>query len=152
MRLVFWATLLCALGSFADASLTAYGTYWSSDASGSGGGLRLKKTFLGFGAWDVRGGAVDFDDEEVVMLPLEASVNVRMPFIISPYVGVGAGYYILESGTSQLHVDNAAGPFAQLGVEATLLWFGAMAEVRFHEPGADLVDGTSFNLGVLLKW
>lgn len=144
------AMALMACSSLADTSLTAYGTYWDADSEGTGGGLRLKKTILAFAAADIRGGYVNFSDINTEAIPVEASINARLPFIISPYVGVGAGYYFLNSDQSD--TDNAAGYFAQLGVEATFLWFGAMAEVRYHDLDVDYLDGTSVNLGLLLKW
>ncbi len=134
----------------ADTSLTAYGTYWEGDDTGKGGGLRLKKTFLGFGAIEGRGGYVEFSDTNTEMYPLDVSLNVRLPFFISPYAGVGAGYYYIDSDLSAQ--DNVSGYFGQLGVEATLIWFGAMVEVRFHDLEGSYLDGTSVNAGLLVKW
>ena len=146
--------MLCALifaaQSEADTSLTAYGTYWDADHEGAGGGLRLKKTILAFGAADIRGGYVNFNDTNTEVIPLEASINARLPFVISPYVGVGAGYYLINSDIPAM--DNAVGYFAQIGVEASILWFGAMAELRYLDLEEDYLDGTSLNFGLMLKW
>lgn len=147
---LFIALAMMASSSLADTSLTAYGTYWDADNEGAGAGLRLKKTFLAFAAVDVRGGYINFSDTNTEAIPLEASINARLPFFISPYIGLGAGYYFLDSDLADM--DDSAGYFAQLGVEATFIWFGAMAEVRFHDLDEDYLDGTSFNLGLLLKW
>lgn len=141
---------LTALAAHADHSLTAYGTYWDADDSGKGAGLRYKKTFLGFGALDGRAGYVNFDSIKTDMIPLELSINARLPFIISPYIGVGGGYYLLDSNLGS--IDNSGGYFAQLGVEATLLWFGVMAELRYHDLEENYFDGTSVNVGLLIKW
>ena len=145
-----FALALTAGSAWADNSLTAYGTYWDADNSGKGAGLRYKKAFLGFGAVDGRAGYVDFNSIETEMVPLELSINARLPFMISPYVGVGGGYYLLDSKLGA--VDNSSGYFAQLGVEATFLWIGAMAEVRWHDLEENYFDGTSFNAGLLIKW
>lgn len=141
---------ITAIAAHADNSLTLYGTYWDADDSGKGAGLRYKKTFLGFGAVDGRAGYVDFNSIETEMVPLELSINARLPFMISPYIGVGGGYYLLDSKLGA--VDNSGGYFAQLGVEATFLWIGAMAEIRYHDLEENYFDGTSFNAGLLIKW
>lgn len=150
-----WITTLAALVltswiANADTSLTAYGTYWDADSSGKGAGLRLKQTFLGFGAVDGRAGYINYDSIKTDMVPLELSINARLPFMISPYVGVGGGYYALKSDLPGF--DNGTGVFGQLGVEATFIWIGAMAEVRWHDLEKDYFDGTSYNAGLLIKW
>lgn len=144
------AAALTTLAARADNSLTAYGTYWDADDSGKGAGLRYKKTILGFAALDGRVGYVNFDAIETDMIPLELSLNARLPFMISPYAGVGAGYYLLDSGAPTY--DDTSGYFAQVGVEATFLWFGAMAELRYHDLENNYFDGPSANVGLLLKW
>ncbi|MDZ8119550.1 hypothetical protein [Pontiella agarivorans] len=150
-KLLLLCTALIAAGcALADTSLSAYGTYWEADSSGQGAGLRLKKTFLGFGAVEARGGYVNFDDIETDMIPLDASINVRLPFMISPYAGVGAGYYFMDSDAGGM--DDTSGVFAQIGVEATFLWIGALAEVRYYDLEENYFDGPSYNIGLLLKW
>lgn len=134
----------------ADTSLTAYGTYWDGEDIGKGGGLRLKKTFLAFAAVEGRGGYVDFSDTDTQVVPVDVSLNLRLPFFISPYIGVGAGYYFVDS--DQLSSDDQSGYFTQLGVEATFLWFGAMAEIRWHDIEEGYLDGHSINAGLLIKW
>lgn len=148
--LLLCCALIAAGYATADTSLSAYGTYWEADSSGRGAGLRLKKTVLGFGAVEARGGYVNFDDIETDMIPLDASINVRLPFMISPYAGVGAGYYFLDSDSGGM--DDTSGFFAQVGVEATFLWIGALAEVRYYDLEENYFDGPSYNIGLLLKW
>ncbi|QBG47898.1 hypothetical protein EGM51_11010 [Verrucomicrobia bacterium S94] len=148
--LLLGAALLTAGYVLADTSLSAYGTYWEADSSGLGAGLRLKKTILGFGAVEARGGYVNFDNIETDMIPLDASINVRLPFMISPYAGVGAGYYFLDSDSGG--IDDTSGVFAQIGVEATLIWFGALAEIRYYDLNENYFDGPTYNVGLLLKW
>ena len=144
------AATLVAAALHADTSLTGYGTWWDGDEEGYGAGLRLKRTFLAFGAVEARGGMVAFDDSDTDMYPLDVSVNVRLPFIVSPYAGVGAGYYFFDSPLDGL--DDGSGIFGQVGVEFTFLVVGAMAEVRYHDAEADYLDGTSVNVGLLVKW
>ncbi len=144
------AAALIPIAARADTSLTGYGTYWEADSTGKGLGVRLKKTFLGFGAVEGRGGYVSFDDIDTELIPLDVSINLRLPFMISPYAGVGAAYYLTSSDLPGL--DNTSGYFGQIGVEATFVWIGAMAEVRFHDLEGSYFDGNSYNLGVLIKW
>ncbi|MDF7801877.1 hypothetical protein P4C99_20540 [Pontiellaceae bacterium B1224] len=144
------AMALLACSSPADTSLTAYGTYWDADTEGTGAGLRLKKTFLGFGAAELRGGYVNFNDINTDMIPLDVSINARLPFMISPYAGVGAGYYFMSSDLPGF--DNGPGYFAQVGIEATFVLVGVMAEIRYNDLDGTYFDGTSYNAGILLKW
>lgn len=141
---------LLSIAAHADTSLTAYGTYWDAEDSGKGGGLRLKKTFLGFGAVEGRGGYVSFDNTNTEVVPLDISLNARLPFMISPYVGVGAGYYLISSDLPD--ADNVSGYFGQIGVEATFIWIGAMAELRWYDIEGSYLDGTAVNVGLLFKW
>ncbi len=144
------ALAMMACPSLADTSITAYGTYWDAESSGTGAGLRLKKTFLGFGAAEVRGGYVNFDEIDVEMIPLDVSLNARLPFMISPYIGVGAGYYITNSDLPGF--DNTAGYFGQIGIEITFIWIGAMAEIRYYDIEEAYFDSPAYNVGLLVKW
>ena len=135
----------------ADTSATAYGTYWDGQDTGKGAGLRLKKTILGFGAVEGRGGYVNFSDTKTDIIPLDVSINLRLPFMISPYAGIGAGYNIISSDVPSLDT-NTSGYFGQIGIEATFAVVGAMAEIRWNEIEGSYFDGTSFNLGLLIKW
>jgi opacity protein-like surface antigen len=141
---------ILATTTLADTSITGYGTYWDAESSGAGVGVRLKKTFLGFGAAEVRGGYVNFDDIKTDMIPLDISINARLPFMISPYAGVGAGYYFMDSDIPGF--DNSTGYFAQLGVEATFVMIGVMAEIRYNDLEGSYFDGASYNAGILFKW
>ncbi len=144
------AAALIALPAWADTSLTAFGTYWSADDPGTGGGLRIKQTFLGFGAVEVRGGYVNFDELNMGYVPLDAALNLRLPFMISPYAGIGAEYIYADTDDSA--IKDVSGYFGQVGVEATFLWVGIMAEIRYHEIEASFLDGVSVSAGVLIKW
>lgn len=148
--LLITTTTLILSTARAGTSLTAYGTYWDGQDAGKGGGLRLKKTVLGFGAVEGRGGYVSFDQTNTEVVPLDVSLNLRLPFMISPYAGIGAGFFLTSSDRADL--DNTSAYFGQIGVEATFIWIGAMAEVRWYDTGESYLDGSVFNLGLLLKW
>ena len=149
LALCVGAVLACAGSAVADTSLTAYGVSWDGDDPGRGAGLRVRKTFLAFMAVEGRTGYVEFSDSNTELIPAEISVVGRIPFVISPYAGIGTGYYFVESDTPGK--DDFSGGFAQLGVEASLLWFGAMAEIRYYEMEESYWDGTAYNLGLFLK-
>ncbi len=143
---------LLPLMTQADTSLTGYASYWDTDKAGEGDGYgaRLKTTFLAFGSVELRGAAVDMDDKVTTLYPVDLSVNVRIPFLISPYAGVGAGYTFVDSVRPTYDDMNTL--YAHLGVEVTFIWFGVMAEVRAVDAEDNNFDGVSGNIGVLFKW
>lgn len=144
---------LCVTSAPAASSLAAYGSYWDAKDDGNGIGIRYRQTFAGFVGVEGRGGYVEFDDTDTKAYPLDASVNLRLPFMISPYFGVGLGYLPVSSSVPSF--DNETGSFAQLGIEVSIVWIGAMAEVRWHDISGktgDYLDGNSYQLGVFLKW
>ncbi|MDF3130256.1 hypothetical protein P0Y35_13695 [Kiritimatiellaeota bacterium B1221] len=144
--------VLLPLLTHADSSLTAYASYWDTDKAGEGDGYgaRLKSTFLAFGSVEIRGGAIDMDDNITTLYPVDLSVNVRIPFLISPYAGVGAGYTFVDSPRPAYNDMNTL--YAHLGLEVTFVWFGLMAEVRAVDAEDNDFDGVSGNVGVLIKW
>ena len=147
VSMVLFATVC---GVHADTAITAYGVYWDGDDSGRGAGLRYRQTFMAFLAAEARTGYVEFTDTNTEVIPTEVSVIARLPFMVSPYAGVGSGYYFVESDIAGL--DDFSGGFIQLGVEATFLWIGAMAEIRYYEMEESYLDGPAYNVGLLLKW
>lgn len=149
--LVITALLMSIIGgAHADTVLTAYGSYWEGDDSGRGVGIRLKKTVLAFLALEGRTGYYEFSGSDTEVIPADVAVSARLPFMISPYAGIGAGYYFADSSTYSL--DNFSGSFVQVGVEATFVWIGALAEVRYYDMEEDAFDGPAYNVGLLLKW
>jgi len=133
-----------------ETSVAGYLTYWDGSDDGVGGGVKLRKKFLGFFSADVRASYVDFSDLDTSVVPLEATVMVGIPFFIEPYAGLGASYYIFDTDISGL--DNGVGGYGVLGVQFNLWVVGAMAELRWNEAEADLMDGLSANLGLMVKW
>ena len=149
--MVITIVLISMIGSaFADTAISAYATYWDGDDSGRGVGVRLKKTFLAFLAVEGRTGYYEFTDSDSEVIPVDVAVNARLPFMISPYAGIGTGYYFADSKTYDL--NDFSGGFVQIGVEATFIWVGALAEVRYYDMEEDAFDGPAYNVGLMLKW
>jgi len=133
-----------------ETSLAGYLTYWDGSAEGYGGGVKVRKKFLAFLSADVRAGYVDFSDLNTSVVPLEATFMVGFPFVVEPYAGIGASYYIFD--TDIPGVDNGTGVYGVLGAQLNLWVVGAMAELRWNEAEEDLMDGMSANLGLMVKW
>ena len=131
-------------------SLAGYLTYWDGSDTGVGGGVKVRKKFLGFFSADVRASYVDFSDQNTSIVPLEATVMVGIPFLIEPYAGLGASYYFVDSDIPG--IDNGSGVYGVFGLQLNLWVVGAMAEVRWNETEEDLMDGMSANLGLMVKW
>jgi hypothetical protein len=143
----------CLLAGGASAignnQLTAYGTYWKGDKDGYGLGLKYTKSLIDMVYFEGRGGYVLFDDAvDTTVVPLEAGFNLGLPGFITPYVGVGLGYYIIDNP----FIDSASGYFAQAGVEFTISKIGIMAELRYHDLDEQYFDGVSVNGGVILRF
>lgn len=137
-------------GAYADTDITAYGIYWDGDDPGRGAGLRVRKSILAFMAVEGRTGYVDFRSSKTKVIPAEVSVVGRLPTFISPYAGLGTGYYFVDSNVPGM--DNFGGGFVQLGIEASILWFGAMAEVRYYEMSESAYNGAAYNVGLFLQF
>jgi hypothetical protein len=133
-----------------ETSLAGYLTYWDGAADGLGGGIKVRKKFMGFLSADVRASYVDFSDLNTTVVPLEATFMVGIPFVLEPYAGVGAGYYLIDSEV--LGEDNSAGYYGVLGVQFNMFVVGALAEIRYNEGESSLLNGPSANIGLLVKW
>jgi len=137
-----------------ETSLTGFATYWDSSENGGnegvGGGVKLRQKFLGFFSADVRASYIDFTDINTTVVPLEATLMVGIPFVIEPYAGLGASYYLFDSDIST--IEDGAGVYGVLGLQLNLWIVGAMAEIRYTEAEENLMDGMSANLGLMIKW
>ncbi|WFB36882.1 hypothetical protein P3T73_03785 [Kiritimatiellota bacterium B12222] len=144
--------LLCSLPLIADSSLSAYASYMNTDSAGEGSGYggRLKSTFLSVGSIEIHGGNVEMDDSDTTLYPFDISLNLRLPFMISPYAGVGVGYTLVDS--TRPSYEDMKTLYAQLGLEITFVWFGLMAEVRAQDAENNDFDGVTGNIGIMLKW
>lgn len=138
------------VGYGGETSLAGYVTYWDGATEGLGGGIKVRKKFLGFLSADVRASYVDFSDLNTTVVPLEATLMVGFPFVVEPYVGVGAGYYLMDSDLAGQ--DNSTGYYGVLGLQLNLFVVGALAEIRYNEGEDDFLNGPSANLGLMLKW
>jgi hypothetical protein len=148
--MILTALMLVGLAGTAFSEVAGYATYWDAAGDGYGGGIKLMKIFLGFLAADLRGGYVEFDSSKTSVIPLEASVMLRLPFFIEPYIGVGAGYY--NASSDVLNISSSGGIFALAGVQVNFLAVGAFAEVRRMDLEENLLDGTSANIGLAWRW
>jgi hypothetical protein len=134
-----------------ETSLAGYLTYWDADTEGYGAGIKLRKNFLAFFSADIRGGYVDFTDADTSIIPVEATAIVQIPFILEPYVGVGAGYYFVDTEVAALD-DDVAGYYGLVGIQFSLFKLGVLGELRYNDAEEAYFEGMSANLGVLLKW
>jgi hypothetical protein len=82
------------------------------------------------------------------MVPLEVAFNIGLPGPISPYAGVGVGYYLIDNPV----IDDASGYFGQIGIEFTIVKIGAMAELRYLDLEGTYFDDLALNVGILLKF
>lgn len=147
------ATVACFMVDHARAlgsnALTAYGTYWDGENPGYGLGLKYSKSLIDMVSVDGRGGYIVFDDiADTTMVPLEVAFNLGFPGPITPYAGVGMGYYLIDNPL----IDDTSGYFGQIGLEFTLIKVGAMVELRYMDLEEDYFDDLSLNVGIVLKF
>jgi hypothetical protein len=133
MKKLFVAVMVwVAVAGSAQANLRVFGSYWGAGElnEGFGGGVGLRAELLPFLGIDVRGSYLQFDgNEDVSMIPIETAGILQLPVgLFVPYVGAGAGYYILENSRSV--PDDKFGVFALLGLEV-----GRSEGLRFFTEG-----------------
>ena len=129
--------------------ITAYGTYWDGENAGYGLGLKYSKSLVDMIYFDGRGGYITFDDPaDTTMIPLEVSFNLGLPGFITPYAGVGMGYYFIDNPI----FDNATGYFGQIGCEFSILKIGVMVELRYMDLEGEYFDDLALNAGILLRF
>ena len=150
---ILLATATCLVAGNALAlgnnAITAYGTYWDGEEPGYGLGLKYSKSLVDMIYLDARGGYVMFDDlVDTTMVPLEVGFNLGLPGMITPYAGVGVGYYLIDNPI----IDDATGYFGQIGVEFTIVKIGAMVELRYLDLEGEYFDDLALNVGILLKF
>ena len=129
-------------------TLTAYGTYWDQKDAAYGGSLKLSKSLVDMVYVDGRAGYLKTENGKQETIPLEASINLGLPGMITPYVGVGAGYYFIDSNL----MDDASGYFGQIGAELIFTKIGVMAELRYLDLEGSYFDGVALNIGALWKF
>jgi len=124
MRRIAWiVVLLAGLATPAAADFALFGAYQDTtdadQALGFGGNLRLgwfdlRATYFSDVTADTDPEDFDF---EISMMPIEAGVAFRFPGGQSfhPYVGGGAGYYLLD--TSRGDIDDEIGFYGVAGAD-----------------------------------
>lgn len=123
-------TFLCAIAALGllsapavAADFTAMGSYWNTkdadEALGAGAKLRfgiveLRGTYFSDVTADTEPERFDF---EVSAIPLEAGLAFKFAENerFSPYIGGGAGYYLLD--TTEGDIDDEVGYYAVLGTD-----------------------------------
>lgn len=129
-------------------TITAFGSYWNTEDPGKGAGLKVGKSLIDILFLKGSISTINFEEADLDMIPMEASLNIGLPGILTPYAGIGVGYYHFDSD----HIDDKTGYFAQAGLELSIALIGAMAEVRYHDIEGTALDEFSVNAGILLKF
>ena len=175
MKNVLSVSLLFSLLSFLPAhaqmlglEIGGYGSWLKPKDldEGYGGGVVVRGQLLEFLGADARAGYFSFSDPDVDMVPLEASLMLRLPLpVISFFAGVGGGYYQF-SGEKGFDLGDEAGAFGNVGVEGTLGDWKLFFEWRYQvlEPSVDRAgggfakneeidfSGYGFSLGLLYRF
>ncbi|MFP4351976.1 MAG: hypothetical protein ACLFRP_08235 [Puniceicoccaceae bacterium] len=175
MKKVVLASLLLSLFSFVSArsqvlglEIGGYGSWLKPEDldKGYGGGVVARGQLLEFLGVDARAGYFSFSDPDVDMVPVEASLMLRLPLpVVSLFAGAGGGYYQF-SGEKGFDLGDEAGAFGNLGVEGTLGDWKLFFEWRYQllEPTVDSAgggfakgeeidfSGYGFSLGVLYRF
>ena len=169
--------MLIVPGAYAS-SLGAFVAYWDTkDAEDEfGAGVKLQLPLDRAIALELRASIFEFKDEEggievtLDVIPLEAGLifSLAPGKDINPYIGGGAGYYIMDGEVklggmkSDLDVDNEVGYYAVGGIEVKLgksvalfveakyTWL-KIKKVEGIDADAKL-DGIGGNAGLLLRF
>lgn len=166
--LVVAAVMLAfAAGAWARGSgieLGVFGSYLDSDdlGEGVGPGVKLELQPSDWLSIDARASYINFDNSNVDMYPLELAALLNIPLAdeqIVPYVGVGAGYYILDA--DRFDMDDEVGYFPLIGLEIGAYNLSFLVEARWLFLDSDLdnalhssanLDGLGINLGLLFRF
>jgi hypothetical protein len=151
-------------------SVGAYAAYWDTDDAGSGvgPGVKLKIDILPVISLDLRIARVDLDDLDITVTPMELALVGNIPLdAVVPYLGLGVGYYDVDSDGG-LSTDSVGG-FGLVGLEIRFGDnFGIFGEARYVAMAADIdtalqiaedfedneitFNGFGANLGILIRW
>ena len=141
--------MIMANTAVGGSSVAAYGTYWDGENPGYGLGAKYGMSLIDIIFADARAGYILFDDAvDTTMVPLEISFNVGFPGPITPYAGVGLGYYLIDNPV----LDDSSGYFGQIGLEFTIVKIGAMVELRYMDLESTYFDDLSLNAGLVFKF
>ena len=161
--LIILAAGLCALpAAAAETDFTVGGSNWATEDADQALGFGTK---LRVGVFELRGTyfsdvTADIDPErrdfEISAIPLEAGLNYH--FVedqrLNPYVGGGAGYYLLD--TTRGDINDEVGWYAVAGIDIPTnagiginvegIYRGIEATVDNVGPGTDVRDNVDLNL------
>jgi hypothetical protein len=141
--------LVSANSAVGGGGVAAYGTYWDGENPGYGLGAKYGMSLIDIIFADARAGYITFDDAaDTTMVPLEISFNLGFPGAITPYAGVGLGYYLIDNPV----LDDSSGYFGQIGLEFTIIKIGAMVELRYMDLEATYFDDLSLNAGLVFNF
>jgi len=148
--------LVSAKAQFIGLEFGGYGAYWKpSDLDkGYGGGAVVRAQLIEFLGVDARVGYFSFDDPTVDMVPMEVAALLRFPFpLVSPYAGVGGGYYQF-SGEKGFSLGDETGWFGTAGLDLTLGDLRVFLEWRYQflkatveDSVGNLVNGDDLDFG-----
>jgi len=125
-----------------------YATWWDADRLDDGAGFGISTDYRLLGIFFVEGNAAYVDFDQGWIVPLEASLNVKLPLPLTPYFGVGAGYYLADHD----RVDSSWGTHMKLGGMFQLFGVGIFGEARFVDLEENALDGNTYLLGVNWKF
>lgn len=184
MKRTLWlaaaAMIATATGAGAAGGIGGMVTYWNpsdfQDEFGFGGkivagaqnfALELRGSYIDSLQQDPGVGALDLQ-----VIPIEAGLVLRLgPETITPYVGAGVGYYLLngnEADDVRYQVDDQVGWYAAAGVEFALGQNAAIfgealyrdVDGTVHEDSLESIDsevdidlsGLTVNAGIMLRF
>ena len=154
--------------------LGVFASRWDSQDHGTleGYGIRLGWNLAGPLALDVRASHLEAesDDRQTTLIPLEAALVWRFRGFqrLSPYLGGGIGYYLMDAEFDDTESwddsEKVAGYFALAGLGLDLGPVDLFAEARYHLVGTDdeirwrgsdveeknSLDGPAFSAGLKL--
>lgn len=168
---VSWIFLASAASAF---DLGVFGSFWDTkDADQTyGAGAKLRLGFLELRATYYADVTADVDPEdldfEISAIPLEAGITLKFlkQAVVSPYVGAGGGYYMLDTNAGD--IDDEVGYYLLGGLDIGqgIVAFNVEGVYRYFEAtideGQDFPEleedvnldlgGLSINAGVVFRF
>ena len=126
--------VLAAFAPRADA-VGLFGIWWDlddADPNGYGAGFKGSRTLSQALSVDGRVSYVDFEDSDLAVIPLEATLIGKLGRFV--YIGIGYGYYFFEGGNAP---ENDFGWYYLGGIEVPFSGVAVFGEVRWLKLSAD---------------
>jgi hypothetical protein len=142
---------LCTLASATHAAQGIFGTWWNpkdTESNGYGLGFRSQVRVNPYISFDTRASFVKFKDDDLNVIPLEATVMMKLGMV---YAGAGGGYYFFDSNKN-VDLDNNWGWYALAGIDVPVWRVGLFGEAKWLELSTDghftsgAESGTTTNL------